>query len=56
MRKPYVFKAYNHKRRCDSWFVGMFTKRREPFNHWRDAVAFAIYVYRNPHVMHDLGS
>lgn len=36
-----------------SWFVYMESKKPSFFEHWWVAVAFAIYIARNPHVMHD---
>jgi hypothetical protein len=36
------------------WFVQFPDKKTVTFEHWYAAVAFAVYVYRNPHVMESL--
>lgn len=37
-----------------TWVVMLENKRPSFFEHWWVAVSFAVYVARNPHVMHDV--
>lgn len=51
--KPYVTKQEDCTNPNHTWIVGMEGKQLSFFEHWGVAVAFAIYVFRNPHVMHN---